>query len=365
MMDRRLLSLFMSIAPVLIVPGGQLRGQTTPEEPAEVTPAAQLSAREALEKALEAIAAAEKGGPDAALNLQQASQLANYVLAISPGDPQAGFVIGRAILLEGRTREAMSYLTAYTKTREGQLDWLGFKLLGDILSQGKYYELAQANYKQALELNKNKPEIYLGLAGVQLARKMYGEAAKHAEKAIDLDPEPNPHAHAFRAHILLEGVRDEYTPPQEKEKSLRDAEPAAAQAVEATKEEISRHPGDTQLLNDLNQRYALMLGILQEKLGMYPEQVEIYLKISALIQDQANLARLIAYHHALQLLERGIEATAPETSPELLWETARLQYAVARNEDALKTLDALLEKNPEHAQGKRLREKVSRELSQP
>jgi len=96
----------------------------------------------------------------------------------------------------------------------------------------------------------------------------------------------------------------------------------------------------------------------ETRLSLYPDQADIYLAIARIVQDQADLARLTAYHQAIAVLERGIEQTGANAPPELLYEAARLMYAVGRIEDARTPLMALLEKDPDHTEGRTLLDRL-------
>ncbi len=290
---------------------------------------------------------------------RKAKELASYVLSVEPLNPRAQFVLGRVLLLEGRAREAMDYITKYTQDpREGQFDWLGFKLLGDVLAEGKYYELAESKYLQALQLNRQEPSIFFGLATVRANRKMYKEAADNARQGITLQSPPRAKYHALLARILLETLKDATTDPQTKLKNLAEAQAEARRAVELIRERVRESPGEVTRLGQLSNLLSLQRTVEETRLSLYPEQAETYLAIARIVQDQADLARLNAYHQAISVLERGIEQTGANAPPELLYEAARLMYAVGRIEDARTTLTTLLEKDPSHAEGRALLERL-------
>ncbi len=325
---------------------GQTPEAAPAEEAADAPPAEALTVPDAVTLALTAIEKAEAGGPEATVAAQKAYQLAQYVLAKDPTNAHGTFVLGRVLLLQGRYREAMGYLREYTSTRVGSNDWLGFKLLADILTQGSYYELAQAKYEEALKLNKVEPSIHLGLARVKLAQKMLEDAAQHARQAIELDEEPSLAAQAILAQTLLQM------------KNYEEADVSSQRAVELARAAIREAPFDRPKLMKLNEMLGLRLGILQTRQAVMPEQANTYIAMAHVIQDQADLGRLMAWHQAVAILEQGVTNTAPNTPPELLLETARLQYAVGRKEDACIAVDSLLDTHPDHPEAKQLREQI-------
>jgi len=350
---------------LLIGSPGLLVAQTadSPAAPPPGAPGTPPSIPESLERALAEIAAAEEaietGAGQWQTRARTAKELANFVLANEPLNPRAQFVLGRVLLLEGRAREAMDYITRYTQDpREGQFDWLGFKLLGDVLAQGKYHELAESKYLQALQLNRQEPRIFFGLATVRANRKMYKEAADHARQGITLQSPPRARYHALLAQILLETLKDATTDPQTKVKNLAEAQAEARRAVELIRERVRENPGEVSRLGQLSNLLVLQRTVEETRLSLYPDQADIYLAIARIVQDQADLARLTAYHQAIAVLERGIEQPGANAPPELLYEAARLMYAVGRIEDARTPLMALLEKDPDHTEGRTLLDRL-------
>jgi len=81
--------------------------------------------------------------------------------------------------------------------------------------------------------------------------------------------------------------------------------------------------------------------------------------MAKVIQEQADLVRLMTQHQALRTLELGVQKTAPNVPPDLVVEVAKLQFSVGRTEDAVKSLDFLLQKYPDHAEGRKLRERIA------
>ncbi|MBN1514081.1 MAG: tetratricopeptide repeat protein [Phycisphaerae bacterium] len=363
----KLLPLWLSALAgwLLIGSAGPLVAQTA-EAPTASQPGtlgAPPSIPESLEQASAEIAAAEEavetGSGEWQIRARKARELASYVLSAEPLNPRAQFVLGRVMLLEGRAREAMDYITKYTQDpREGQFDWLGFKLLGDVLAEGKYYELAESKYLQALQLNRQEPGIFFGLATVRANRKMFKEAADHARQGIALQSPPRAKYHALLARILLETLKDATTDPQTKVKNLSEAQAEARRAVELIRERVREDPAEVNRLGQLSNLLVLQRTVEETRLSLYPEQADIYLAIARIVQDQADLARLTAYHQAIAVLERGIEQTGANAPPELLYEAARLMYAVGRIEDARTALKSLLEKDPTHAEGRALLERL-------
>lgn len=320
-----------------------------PQPPPAEQPGATLSIPEALERAQSAIGAAEKGGADAPANLRKAEQLGNYVLANDPINKRATFILGRCELLEGRGREAMGKIDAYVRSPEGESDWLGYKLLGDIHNDGKYYKMARTKYEKAATLNPNESSIFVGLARVELQLHYYDEAIEHARRGVELDRESLPAPYTILARTLVAA------------KQFEEADGAIQRAIDLTLVKIRNDPGDTDLLRELDFRYQIVMQIQASILSAYPERPEPYLRIATLVQNRADLARLLAYHDALQPLTMGLERTAPNTPASLYYEVAKLQYAVGRNDDALANLKNALEKDPNHVQAQELLQTIERE----
>jgi tetratricopeptide (TPR) repeat protein len=356
---------------LLLVSPGLTVGQA-PDSPAPPPPGAGpsgLTPAQALEKAWTEIAAAEEaresGSGEWQLHAKMASQLADFVLSAQPLNARAQFIKGRVLLLEGRTREARALIQEYTEDeREGRLDWLGFKLLGDILLEGKYYELADAKYKQALKLNRNEPQIFFGLARAAINRLMPEEAADYARQGIALQSPPRAQDYALLAQTRLGSMRTAMTDPDAKSERISDlqmeAQSAARRAVELAREKVRENPSRVNRLNQLNNLLTLQRAIEESRLILQPERANVYMDIARIVQDQADLARLMTYHQAIGILERGVEATGENVTPDLLYELARLMYAVGRVEDSRATLVLLLETYPDHAEGQALLAKVGK-----
>ena len=314
------------------------------------------STSEAMAEAEQAINKAEKGGAGFMLAAQRAAQLTDYVLNQKREGAQAKvenaramFVRGRVLLLQGRMRDALAYLKEYAAS-EGKADWLCCKLLGDIYFQGKYYEMSLQSYKEAGRLNSRESKVFLGWARAELALNKREEAAKHAQQAIDLDAERDPEPHLLLAQTQLQLQK------------FAEAVVTARRAIDLTRDRLRQEPGQEKWLKSLDNALSVMMEIDQTRLERNPEQGDIYVSLAQVAQDRADLARLMAYHEAIRTLEQGLEKTAPNTPPEvmyaLLYETARLQYAVGRDEDARAILDVLLEKQPDHAEARKLRDKI-------
>jgi tetratricopeptide (TPR) repeat protein len=303
---------------------------------------------EALAEALTAVALAEEGGPDAVDAAAKASKLANYVLALQPLNVRAKFVLARVYLLQGRGREALGLLREYTNTREGETDWLGFKLLGDIYLDGKYYGMAREKYEAAIRLNPTERDLFVQLARAELGDKLVAEAAEHARRAIELgdaaDPIPEPYT--VLALALLDIKR------------YGESHAAANRAKDLARVQLRNDPGSIQLLHKLEGVLTLEESILVETIKAYPEQPEAYLALARLTQESADVSRLLAYHNALRILLAGARGTAPNIPPELLYQTARLHRAVGQNEEAMEVLEKVFERDPNHSAALELRKQI-------
>jgi tetratricopeptide (TPR) repeat protein len=229
---------------------------------------------------------------------------------------------------------------------------------------------------------------------------MYDEAVGHAQKTVELSPEPkesfaqvnealaqqrsaqatlaegpNPLAtekygaatqklaRANQALGTILAATDIVAQANLELRNFPKAEEAARQSVELARERVRIVPHDMERLNDLNAAYLLTLTALERRQEVFPEQADVYIGMAEVIKDQADLVLLMTWHQALQRLELGVQNTAPNVPPNLLMEVATLQYNVGRTDDAVKTLDFLLKKQPDHVEGRKLRERIAGPLS--
>ena len=292
-----------------------------------------MTPEQALADALKLIEGAEEGGPDIAEAVKEATRLANYVLRQDPLNVRAEYVLGRVAILAGRPRDALARIEKYVNDPIGQSDWKAWKLLGDIYVVS-YPKHAESQYKRAVALKGTEPEVLIGLAKAQLARKLADEAVENAEKAIRYDDQSKPKYRTVLAEALLAAKRYD------------EAINAARQAVQLSEERARNSPGEEQRLAELSERYRLLGKCLDTAVTLFPEQASYVIQLSQAIQDQADLERLMAYHYALSIIKNAVEQAGQNPALELLWEQVRLSRMTGRDTEAVEVLNRILEAEP-------------------
>ena len=316
-------------------------------------PAGNMSIADALNEGLEAIKEAEdaqKAGDNTkAIEAgTKAFTLANYVFDQDQLNVTAGYILGRYGLLNGRPREALTLMEKYVADPAGVNDWYARKLLGDIYYVS-YAEHARTQYMKALELAPNEPDVHYGLAKTYLKLTDPDKALEHAERAIALDQEGRPEFQAVRASALAQ------MPDR-----LDDAVAAAREAVRVAEVKVRENPGEPKHLDMLAQQYDLLLNMLQTVHQYYPERVDVVIEATQVIQDQADLNRLLSYHSALKMVEQQLERMELQTEAtklvDLMFVEAQLDRIVGSDDKAVEVLKRIIELKPDHEQAKELLE---------
>ncbi|HUU85844.1 MAG TPA: hypothetical protein VM243_20290 [Phycisphaerae bacterium] len=315
---------------------------STEEQPAERPPDAAEGAfpapadlKDALDRATAAVRAAEERGPDAGDKLQEAEFYVQTALSMEPANPRAEFLNGRMNILIGRSRDAYTQISNYAAS-DGSADWEAFKVLGDLHLQGKYYVLAEAKYKQALELNPTNVSVLIGLAQCANARAKRAEAIEYATRALRLD---NTSAEAY----------DAYAAAQSAQGNLEEARQAIRAAIALTQTAMRERPDDVALLTKLYTRF----GTLQKNLdslrlqasapGSDPNMLaERTLEFVETVQARTEVARVLAMRQLTDLLERAIKQDKSGPPPKLVYKLAQLALITEQHEPAIELLEEVL-----------------------
>ncbi|NOX57459.1 MAG: hypothetical protein GXP29_01205 [Planctomycetes bacterium] len=298
-----------------------------------------LSAQEALARAIVLIKTLEDAevDPDEMQRDQadyiEATALVERALSLDPISKTAGYLNGRLGILAGRPRSALPMIEEYATDPAGQNDWLAFKILGELYASS-FPKLAVSKYRRAIELAENEPEPVIGLARAQLKLNRPELAVEEAQNAIRLDKDNDSSYRATLAEAFL------------LDKKIEDAAAAAETAVRMAEEEISRDPSRRSLLAELESHYDLHLRCVSELVALYPERAEYVVQLSRIWQDKADLERVVSYHEAVIMIERARANPELKPSSELLYEQARLNRLVSRDDKAVIVLRELLAADP-------------------
>jgi len=309
----------------------------------ELTIAESLEKGKALAKILED--SDDPSDPELQEVANEISKIVTFVRSRDPLNVTAGYIYARMTLVSGRPREALSLIDAYANDPAGRNDWYAFKLLGDIYLVS-YASQAKSHYERAAALAPLEPEPRIGIANAELKLVRDKEAIANAQMAIQLDKENDPSYRVVLAEAYY--LAAEYESAAE----------TALEAVVLTEALVRQKPGSRKLLEDLKKRYELRVKCLDRLSSTYSDEPERLVQLVQVILDFADLERLISYHDALSLLEARIPALGDNVTTSVLYEQARLNRLVGRDDEALIVLDKLLAKDPNHAAALQLREVI-------
>lgn len=338
-------ALCLAGACLLMGPGGalaQFDDPTPPSRPQGAGTYAGMSPDEALNKALEVVTDLEESerNPDEVQEERadyiETMAIVDKILEIDPLNKTAGYVKGRLNILAGRPRSALPMIEEYVSDPAGQNDWRAYKILGDLYISS-FPKHAVSKYRQAIALAENEAEPVIGLARAELKLSNSESAVEQAQNAIRLDKKGESSYQATLAEALL------------MDKKYEDAERAAEAAVKMSEEEFGRNPEKKTLLIDLQNHYELRLRCITHLAALYPERADYVVQLAQIWQDKADLERVVAYHQAVLMIERSKTNPQLKVSPELLYEEARLNRLVSRDDKALNVLNELLQLDPNFA----------------
>lgn len=321
--------------PPEVAPEGEASPELQAPEPVPVgtfEPAGSLTL--ALERALAAVRAAEKGGPDARAKFLEARFYNQEALKYDQVNLKAGFISARLNILMGQTRLAFSEVRDYTKkSAEGSVDWEAYRILGDLHFAGTYYVQAEAHYREAARLAPSEPSIFVGLSKCALKQAKRPMAVQFAQKAVQLDPRSAENLEVFSEALVENSM-------------LPDAKTAIVRARDLTRAELQEDPSSLQLLARLQTEHQSLQKIIRAQLRKDSSDGRLYLEMTESMLEAADLNRLTVLHQLQGNLQVGLEATQPKTPPELIAKYAEVSAALHKHREAIETLEKYLEKNP-------------------
>ena len=309
---------------------------------------------EALSKALDLVAALEEemseleeeedeeSSQEFTERYSEARDLTNYVLHHDPLDVTAGYVLGRLSIMNRRPREALPRIATYVEDPVGKSDWYARKLLGDLYLVS-YPRQARGQFNEAVRLAPEEPDALIGLAEAELKLHRADEAIESAQKAILRDTESTPAYRAVLARALLL-IDDRHV----------EAHQAAREAVTLAERKIRDNPGRVGLLREAKRHYGLLIRCLVVLLAEFPEKPEFVVQAVHAYLDQADLERLLKYHEALATLKTARTYPQLEASGDLLYEEARLNRLIGRNDKAIELIEQIPESDPRYQAAREL-----------
>jgi len=310
---------------------GQAQSPAPAQEPPSFEPARDLS--DALQRATAAVREAEERGPDSVAKFKEAQFYTREAFKFDPVNAKAEFISGRLNRLINRTRDAFSQVQKYVKTPEGSVDWEGFKVLGDLHYEGKYYVQADAKYRRAAQLAPGEPSVYIAWSRCNLKLAKRELAIRYARKAVELDPTSADPYEAL-AEALVE------------DKQFDEAKAATIAAMRQTRLQLRDNPADVQLLTRLQAGHQSLQGILTSLIRKDATVGAYYVEYSNSVAEALEFNRLITLHRLQFSLEQGIVATQPNTPPQLIERYAEVSAAVMKNKRAVEVLEKYLQAHP-------------------
>lgn len=301
-----------------------------------------LTLEQAIAKALETVKALEDSErdpdelQDERSDFIEANAFVERVLELDPINVTAGYIKGRLEILAGRPRAALPMIQEYVNDPVGKNNWYAYKILGD-LYLASFPKHAVSQYRQAIALSENEPGAIIGLARAHLKLNTPKKAIERAQEAIRLDKEDEASYRATLAEALL------------MDEKFEDAERAAETAVKMSEEKIGRDPSRKSLLVELETHYDLHLQCASDLANLYPERAEYVVQLARIWQDKADLARVVSYHQAVMMIEQSRTNPQLKLTSDLLYEQARLNRLVSRDDKALIVLRELLALDPNFA----------------
>ncbi len=325
------------LVTVGILCGTRVSAQTQPANGEKTL--VSLSIDESLEMALHLVDALEQGDDRGELYTErynEAQSMASQVLNSDPLNVTAGYILGRLAILSGRPRDALPRIEAYAADPAGKADWYAHKLLGDLYIVS-YPKFAKAEYSLSVQLAAGEADAHYGLAQANIKLNRADEAIENARRAVQIDTDGKPKYRVALAEALLLATDRHDEAVQE-----------AQEAVRLSEQLVRTKPGELKLLEDLKNHYALLVRALSSALSLYPERAENVVLLSKAWQDQADLERLITYHSILNAVEQAHQNPALAASGDLLYEEARLNHLVGRDDRAAELAKQVISENPMH-----------------
>ena len=279
------------------------------------------------------------GRDDTMMSPSEAEELercAEIMRTREPENPWLHYLYGRIQALAGRQGAAIEHLRRFVATREGRNDWRARRVLGD-LYVGPYPQLAKAEYEAANRLKENEPSVLYGLSVCAFKLGQVEEAVRLAQQVVTADRRPTARHLGNLAQVLRARRRwDE---------SLR----AAEQALQAARDTAGRREGERTPLQAIEAQFALLIDIRRARLAESSGTAADRLQLARDIRARAENATKLSLHDALDVLQEGVEETAPNTPVALRERYAVVLAETGRRDEAIAEFERLLAADPANA----------------
>lgn len=257
--------------------------------------------------------------------------------ALAAKDFRWVYLLAKLDQQEGRIDEA---IRRYRIARELRPDYAAVSLnLGEIYLQLNRLEDAEANFKAALQIERNNPAAYYGLGQIALSRRDYGGAKDYLEKALVSAPGANrihyPLALAYRGLGDAEKAREHLA--QQGAVGVRAADPLVDGLQELIKgERVHLIRGRMALEAG---RYAEAAGEFRKAIESRPDSLTAHINLGAALTQTGDLQNASAQFAAALRID-------PENT------TAHFNLAVLlaredKHEQALAHLQSVLKVKPD------------------
>ncbi len=308
---------------------------TAPTKP-PITPS------EALEICLTQTIIAEGKGANSREAFQRAQQYLSFVLKDDPENLRGQYLHARLLILAEQPSMAMKPLERWINSQQGADDWEAQMLLGRIYVQGQAYKLAKPHLLRAQELNPTSPIPMIELAKCEAHLKDYPNAIQHLKSAVEkLGTDVTAAAYMIFGQTLLQaGLID-------------DADRAAGFGVQLAMTAVQRS-GTAQALKTLDDALSLSLQVSTAALKADPSRGELYLKISQILQQRAQVGIRRADHEALAISLQGVQSLGEGAPIVLVIEVSRLLAKVGHRQQAMQLVKQVLERAPDNADAQKI-----------
>jgi tetratricopeptide (TPR) repeat protein len=170
------------------------------------------------------------------------------------------------------------------------------------------------------------------------------DAIQAARYAIQRDAD-NPENYV----ILAEAYKEK--------RMIQEAAREVQAAIELNKGEQRKNPEDVRQIVSLQNKYDLAKEILnlviELQLNEDAPQPQAFLQYINLLEDEANLKKLMVYYSAINLLETAVQQSTATPHPEIVMELVRVKAKVGQIDGAITILERVIESDPRNMRANR------------
>ncbi len=299
----------------------------------------------------EAIAKIENG------DLQEASDLVRRVKFLKPTMPKILLAEGLLTAAQHRDIEAMRLLEAYNNPKDemGVIrtvnDYRGYLAVGKIYRDSLMHRQAVPPLEMAFALaplEKDGKALRAEIA-VDLALVFYRLQRK--EKAVEMAKEARRLAPNDAGVLLRLGQVAASTGEYET------ASESAEGAIGLLVAELQISPFKREAHIQLRECYQLVMGLKGQKQQEKPDDGTVYYEMAVVAREAAEVEKRLGLLDAFEYVEQG-RAKEPDNAEWALF-AARLQAELGALDEALQSIDRVLQSHPDHPEATRLRDSLT------